>query len=236
MTTPSSRYKTTESCQPLQLPGLGGGGHRSSPGGDRGGPGACGPQPGRGGLCPLGPVRPQACPDGRLRVTWPRGRERVRSAWNKEAQGIGCPGQAGQGNLALGRPGLEPGSKSGDNQSQVEQYYPGPGLQHFGLPAGTREVQPRFGFSHQTRKILVLPRLMRRFVKVCNHNGEGVCRLRERRCAYQDRRHVRPPPPRRKGGGPSDGICVTPRDGNRRSILLQPRPASPPGRPGAALG
>ena len=29
-------------------------------------PGACGPEPGRGGLCPLGPVRAPACPDGRL--------------------------------------------------------------------------------------------------------------------------------------------------------------------------
>ncbi len=34
-----------------------------SPGGDRGGLGAWGPQPGQGGLCPLRPVRAPACPD-----------------------------------------------------------------------------------------------------------------------------------------------------------------------------
>ena len=37
---------------------------RPSPGGDRGSLGACGPEPGGGGLCPLGPVRAPACPDG----------------------------------------------------------------------------------------------------------------------------------------------------------------------------
>ena len=36
----------------------------TSPRGDRGGPGACGPEPGGGGLCPLGPVRTPAGPDG----------------------------------------------------------------------------------------------------------------------------------------------------------------------------
>ena len=51
---------------PLDFPGLGGRGNGSSPGGDRGGPGACGPKQGRGGLCPLGPVRASAYPDGRL--------------------------------------------------------------------------------------------------------------------------------------------------------------------------
>ena len=44
----------------------GGRGDGSSPGCHRGGPGACGPEPGRGGLCPLGPVRAPAYPDGRL--------------------------------------------------------------------------------------------------------------------------------------------------------------------------
>ena len=37
---------------------------------------------------------------------------------------------------------------------------------------GTREAQPRFAVSHWTRKMLVLPRLMRRFGKTLNHNGE----------------------------------------------------------------
>ena len=37
---------------------------------------------------------------------------------------------------------------------------------------GTREAQPRFAFSQRTRKMLVLPRLMRRFGKVSDHNGE----------------------------------------------------------------
>ena len=60
----------------------------------------------------------------------------------------------------------------------------------------------------------------------------GLCPLRERRCAYQDRRHVRPPPPRRKGGGPSDGICLTPQ---RRESSIISRPcrtvsSRPPGQ------
>ena len=42
--------------------------------------------------------------------------------------------------------------------------------------------------------------------------------LRKRRCAYQDHVPLRCPPPRLKGGHPSDGICVTPRGGNRRSF------------------
>ena len=46
----------------------------------------------------------------------------------------------------------------------------------------------------------------------------GLRPLRERRCGKQDRRHVRWPPPRRKGGGPSDGICLPPRGGHRRSF------------------
>ena len=37
---------------------------------------------------------------------------------------------------------------------------------------GTREAQPRIAFSQRTREIRVVPRLMRRFVKVSNHNGE----------------------------------------------------------------
>ena len=37
---------------------------------------------------------------------------------------------------------------------------------------GTREAQPRFALSQRTREIRVVPRLMRRFVKVSNHNGE----------------------------------------------------------------
>ena len=41
-------------------------GDGSSPGGDRGSPGACGPEPGRGSLCPLGPVRAKADVDGRV--------------------------------------------------------------------------------------------------------------------------------------------------------------------------
>ena len=39
---------------------------RSSQGGDRGGPGACGPEPCRGRLCPIGPVRAPAHVDERL--------------------------------------------------------------------------------------------------------------------------------------------------------------------------
>ena len=38
---------------------------------------------------------------------------------------------------------------------------------------GTREAQPRIASSQRTRKMLVLPRLMRPFVKVSNHNGEA---------------------------------------------------------------
>ena len=37
---------------------------------------------------------------------------------------------------------------------------------------GTGEAQPRFALPHQTRDIRVVPRLMRRFGKVANHNGE----------------------------------------------------------------
>ena len=62
----SARDRARAARFPVQLPGLGGGGDGSSPGGDRGSPGPCGPEPGRGGLCPLGPVRTQACPDERL--------------------------------------------------------------------------------------------------------------------------------------------------------------------------
>ena len=38
---------------------------------------------------------------------------------------------------------------------------------------GTREAQPCITFSQRTRKMLVLPRLLWRFVKVSNHNGQG---------------------------------------------------------------
>ena len=38
---------------------------------------------------------------------------------------------------------------------------------------GTREAQPRFAWSHQTRGIRVVPPLMGRFGKVSNHTGEG---------------------------------------------------------------
>ena len=41
-----------------------------------------------------------------------------------------------------------------------------------GLPAGTREAQPRFACTRSTREIRVVPRLMRRFVKDTHHNGE----------------------------------------------------------------
>ena len=41
-----------------------------------------------------------------------------------------------------------------------------------GLPAGSREAQPRVVLSHQTREIRVVPRLMRRFGEVSNHTGE----------------------------------------------------------------
>ena len=44
---------------------------------------------------------------------------------------------------------------------------------------GRREAQPRISYSHQTREIPVVPRLMRRFGKVPNHNGEGSA-LREK--------------------------------------------------------
>ena len=60
---------------------------------------------------------------------------------------------------------------------------------------GTREAKPRFALSHGTREIRVIPRPMRRFGKVPNHNGEGRP-LRERRCGGQ--KHVTPqchPPP-----------------------------------------
>ena len=38
---------------------------------------------------------------------------------------------------------------------------------------GTRETQPRIAFSQRTQKMLVLPRLMRRFGNTLNHNGEA---------------------------------------------------------------
>ena len=38
---------------------------------------------------------------------------------------------------------------------------------------GTRQAQPRFALSHQTREILVVPCLTRCFGKVLNHNGEN---------------------------------------------------------------
>ena len=62
----SARDRCRAARFPVQLPGLGGEGDGSSPGSDRGGPGARGPKPGRGGLCSLRPIRTQACPDGRL--------------------------------------------------------------------------------------------------------------------------------------------------------------------------
>jgi hypothetical protein len=37
----------------------------------------------------------------------------------------------------------------------------------------TRDAQPRFALSHQTREIRVVPRLMRRFGKIPDHTGEG---------------------------------------------------------------
>ena len=39
---------------------------------------------------------------------------------------------------------------------------------------GTREAQPRFAFPQRMREIRVVPRLMRRFGKVQNHNGGGL--------------------------------------------------------------
>ena len=50
---------------------------------------------------------------------------------------------------------------------------PGPGLQRFSLPTGTREARPRFAFPQRTGEIRVVPRLMRRFGRVSNHNGEN---------------------------------------------------------------
>jgi hypothetical protein len=38
---------------------------------------------------------------------------------------------------------------------------------------GTGEAQPRIAVSQRTREIRVVPRLMRRFVKVSDHNGEN---------------------------------------------------------------
>ena len=46
----------------------------------------------------------------------------------------------------------------------------------------------------------------------------GLRPLRERRCASQDLRHVRPTPPRQKGVGPSDATSLTPRGGTCRSF------------------
>ena len=40
-----------------------------------------------------------------------RGPGRIRSPWSKESQGMGCPHQVWQGDLARGRPGRESGSK-----------------------------------------------------------------------------------------------------------------------------
>ena len=42
-----------------------------------------------------------------------------------------------------------------------------------GARGGTREAQPRFAYPQRMREIRVVPRPMRRFVKVSNHNGEG---------------------------------------------------------------
>ena len=38
----------------------------------------------------------------------------------------------------------------------------------------TRKVQPRFTFPQRTPEIRVVPRLMRSFVEVPYHNGEGA--------------------------------------------------------------
>ena len=37
---------------------------------------------------------------------------------------------------------------------------------------GKREAQPRYAFPQRMREIRVVPRLMRRFGEVLNHNGE----------------------------------------------------------------
>ncbi len=37
----------------------------------------------------------------------------------------------------------------------------------------TRQAQPRFALSHQTREIHVVLRLMLRFGKISDHTGEG---------------------------------------------------------------
>ena len=65
---------------PLQLPGLGGRGDGPPAGGRRGGAGARRPQPGRGGLCPVGPVRAAAAADGRLGVVHRRASGRLVAA------------------------------------------------------------------------------------------------------------------------------------------------------------
>ena len=82
---------------------------------------------------------------------------------------------------------------------------------------GTCEAQPRFASPQRSRGIRVVPRLVWRFVKVANHNGEGLRPLRRgiARIKIMSPLDVLP---RLKGGHPSDGICVTPRGGNRRSF------------------
>ena len=67
---------------------------------------------------------------------------------------------------------------------------------------GTREAQPRFAYSHQTRKMLVLPRLMRRFGGNTTPQRQGLRPLRERRCAYLDHVHLKCPFPPPEGWTP----------------------------------
>ena len=70
--------------------------------------------PGRGGLCPLRPVRAPACPDGRLGA---------------------LPGPGDRLPATKSSKATSPGA------GQVEQDNPAPGLQRFGLPAGITMVR-----------------------------------------------------------------------------------------------
>ena len=54
-----------------------------------------------------------------------RGPGRIRSPWSKESQGMGCPHQVWQGDLARGRPGRESGSKPcGKAQTMARNGHP----------------------------------------------------------------------------------------------------------------
>ncbi len=144
---------------------------RPSPGGGRGGLGACGPEPCRGGLCPLRPVRAPACPDGRLgALPGPgdrlpgasQGESQAPSSREREKGAAAVMGGRGEFPPVGGSKGPEP--LASPNVLHWVGWLPGTTRCGAGpaVPAShgaTGEAQPRFTLSHQTREIRVVPLL-----------------------------------------------------------------------------